>query len=138
MLPTDWTYGGWPRSGEIDIMEHIGSNKDSVYGTVHTGAYNHVKGTQRGTEAFIENPYTQFHTFAIEWSPEKIDFLLDGNKYYSFSNEHLSSQEWPFDQPFFIILNLAIGGGFGGQKGIDDSVFPAVYQVDYVRVYQRK
>jgi beta-glucanase (GH16 family) len=87
---------------------------------------------------FIKNPYTQFHTFAIEWSPEKIDFLLDGDKYYSFSNEHLSSQEWPFDQPFFIILNLAIGGGFGGQKGIDDSVFPAVYQVDYVRVYQRK
>jgi beta-glucanase (GH16 family)/glycerophosphoryl diester phosphodiesterase len=138
MLNSNIDKTSWPEGGEIDIMEHIGSNKDSVYGTVHTGAYNHVKGTQKGTEAFIKNPYTQFHTFAIEWSPEKIDFLLDGDKYYSFSNEHLSSQEWPFDQPFFIILNLAIGGGFGGQKGIDDSVFPAVYQVDYVRVYQRK
>ena len=65
-------------------MEHVGYKKDSVFGTVHTGAYNHIKGTQKGTETLIENPYTQFHTFAIEWTPEKIDFLLDGENILSF------------------------------------------------------
>ena len=142
LWPAGWMLGsnsdktGWPECGEIDIMEHVGFKKDSIFGTVHTGAYNHVKGTQKGVVIFIENPYTRFHTFAIEWTPEKIDFLLDGEKYYQFLNEHKSSAKWPFDQPFFLILNLAIGGGLGGQKGIDDSIFPATYEIDYVRVYQ--
>ncbi len=136
MLGSDVGKAGWPICGEIDIMEHVGFKKDTVFGTVHTGAYNHVKGTQRGIETMIENPYSQFHTFAIDWTPEKIDFLLDGNIFYHFANEHKTVQEWPFDRPFFLLLNMAIGGNLGGQKGIDDSIFPATYQIDYVRVFQ--
>ena len=136
MLGSDVEKSGWPNCGEIDIMEHVGFKKNTVFGTVHTGAYNHLKGTQRGIETLIENPYSQFHIFAIDWTPEKIDFLLDGNIYYHFANEHKTVQEWPFDKPFFLLLNMAIGGNLGGQKGIDDSIFPATYQIDYVRVFQ--
>ncbi|HET7117849.1 MAG TPA: family 16 glycosylhydrolase, partial [Hanamia sp.] len=136
MLGSDVEKIGWPDCGEIDIMEHVGFKKDTVLGTIHTGAYNHIKGTQKGKDIFIENPYTQFHTFAIDWTPEKIDFLLDGNVYFQFKNEHKTNAEWPFDKPFFLILNMAIGGNLGGKKGIDDSIFPATYQIDYVRVFQ--
>ena len=144
LWPAAWMLGnnidkmGWPECGEIDIMEHVGFKKDSVFGTIHTGAYNHVKGTQKGKTTHIQNPYTLFHTFAIEWTPEKIDFFLDGELYNHFGNEHKTSDEWPFDQPFYLLLNLAVGGNFGGQKGIDDSVFPATYKIDYVRVYQKQ
>ncbi len=144
LWPAGWMLGsnvdvkGWPDCGEIDIMEHVGFKKDSVFGTVHTGAYNHVKGTQRGTTVLIENPYTQFHTFAIDWTPEKMEFLLDGKVYYHFDNEHKTSAEWPFNEPFFLLLNMAVGGNLGGQKGIDDTVFPAVFEIDYVRVFQYK
>ena len=142
LWPAGWMLGsevgetGWPNCGEIDIMEHVGYKKDTVFGTVHTGAYNHVKGTQKGIEYLIKNPYSQFRTFAIEWTPEKIDFLLDREQFYHFSNEHKTNAEWPFDKPFFLLLNMAIGGNLGGQKGIDDSIFPATFEVDYVRVYQ--
>jgi beta-glucanase (GH16 family)/glycerophosphoryl diester phosphodiesterase len=142
LWPATWMLGndidkvGWPKAGEIDIMEHVGFKKDSIFGTVHTGAYNHIKGTQKGKDILIENPYTQFHTFAIEWTPEKIDFLLDGKIYNHFANEHKTSEEWPFDKPFYLILNMAVGGDLGGKKGIDDSIFPATLEIDYVRVYQ--
>ncbi|MCU0458097.1 MAG: glycoside hydrolase family 16 protein [Bacteroidales bacterium] len=138
MLGTNRAEVGWPRCGEIDIMEHVGFNKDSVFGTIHTGAYNHTKGTQRGKKVYIEDPYGKFHLYAIEWTPEKIDFLLDGNVYHQIVNEHKTVEEWPFDQDFFLKLNVAIGGGLGGRKGIDDSVFPQRMVIDYVRVYQKK
>jgi beta-glucanase (GH16 family) len=117
-------------------MEHVGYKKDSLFGTVHTEAYNHRKNTQKGQTVLLKNPYDQFHTYAINWTPEKIEFLLDGNVYFQFANEHKTDAEWPFDKPFYLLLNMAVGGDFGGKEGVDDSVFPAVYQVDYVRVYQ--
>ena len=128
----------WPACGEIDIMEHVGYNKDSIFGTIHSESYNHVKGTQKGKGIFITAPYEQFHTYSIEWSPERIDFLLDGVVYNQFVNEHLSIKEWPFDQPFYLIINLAIGGNWGGKMGVDESLFPATLEVDYVRVYQNQ
>ena len=136
MLGSNIKEAGWPGCGEIDIMEHVGYNKDSLFGTIHSAAYNHVKGTQKGKGIFITEPYTQFHIYAIDWTAEKIDFLLDGKVYYSVKNEHLTTKEWPFNQPFYLILNLAIGGGWGGKMGVDDSIFPVVMEVDYVRVYQ--
>ncbi len=142
--PAIWMLGknidkaGWPLCGEIDIMEHVGYNKDSIFGTIHTESYNHMKGTQKGKGIFILNPYEQFHVYAIEWTPEKIDFMVDGVLYNRITNEHLSEKEWPFDQPFFLIINLAIGGNWGGVKGIDENIFPAVFEIDYVRVFEYK
>ena len=141
--PAIWMLGknragtGWPECGEIDIMEHVGYDPDSIHGTIHTKAYNHIKGTQKGKTIFIKNPYSEFNTYAIEWTPEKIDFLVNDVVYNHIENEHLSTAEWPFDQPFYLILNLAVGGNWGGKKGIDDSVFPATMEVDYIRVYQQ-
>lgn len=137
MLGTNVDKAGWPACGEIDIMEHVGYEKDTIRGTVHTEAYNHVKGTQKGRGVFIKDPYHSFHDYAIEWTPEKIEFILDGQTYYQFANEHVTAKEWPFDQPFYLILNLAIGGDWGGKMGVDDTIFPATMQVDYVRVFQK-
>lgn len=144
LWPASWMLGsninevGWPESGEIDIMEHVGFSRDSIFGTVHTSAYNHLKGTQKGTTAPIKNPYTRFHTYSIEWTPEKIDFMLDQKVYYTVVNEHKTNAEWPFDRPFYLLLNIAVGGNLGGMKGVDEEVFPAVMEVDYVRVYQMR
>ncbi|HMX41842.1 MAG TPA: glycoside hydrolase family 16 protein, partial [Saprospiraceae bacterium] len=113
MLPTHWAYGGWPRSGEIDIMEHVGYQPDSVYGTVHTQAFNHLKNTQRSGALYLPDAEQAFHLYAIEWRPDRIDFFVDDLKYHSFANLQRSPDEWPFDQPFHLILNLAVGGGWG-------------------------
>ena len=143
LWPAIWMLGdtidtvGWPQCGEIDIMEHVGFNPDSIFGTVHTSAFNHMKGTQVGKTIAITRPYEEFHTYGIEWDSEKIEFLLDGKVYHQFVNKHKTKEEWPFDQPFHLKLNIAIGGMLGGRKGIDDSVFPQQMLVDYVRVYQK-
>lgn len=136
MLGENWKEAGWPKCGEIDIMEHVGYEKDSIYGTVHTEAFNHIKGTEVGKAVFIENPYDDFHEYSIQWTPEKIEFILDGNVYHQFENIHKTDAEWPFDQPFHLKLNLAIGGSWGGLKGIDDRIFPQQLIIDYARVYQ--
>lgn len=138
MLGTNIDSSTWPACGEIDIMEHVGYEKDSIYGTIHSDAYNHIKGTQKGKAIYTADPYSRFHVYAIEWSPEKIDFMMDGVVYNHIRNEHLSVKEWPFDAPFYLILNLAIGGGWGGKKGVDDTIFPATMEVDWVRVFQTK
>ncbi|MDR0793935.1 MAG: glycoside hydrolase family 16 protein [Chitinophagaceae bacterium] len=136
MLSTDWEYGGWPASGEIDIMEHVGYMKDSIFGSLHSKTYNHVKGTQKTKGVYIAHPYSEFHVFGIEWTPDEISFLLDGKIYYKGYNEHKTFAEWPFDKRFHLLLNMAVGGNWGGKKGVDESVFPATMLVDYVRVYQ--
>jgi beta-glucanase (GH16 family) len=128
----------WPECGEIDIMEHVGFEKDSIFGTVHTKSYNHVIGTQKTKKAFIKDPYGSFHVYSIEWTPEKMDFLLDGKVFNHFTNEHKSVAEWPFDSPFYLVLNIAVGGNLGGMKGLDENVFPATMEVDYVRVYSNQ
>ncbi|WP_452225019.1 family 16 glycosylhydrolase [Lacinutrix chionoecetis] len=144
MWPAIWMLGenrkevGWPESGEIDIMEYVGFSPDSIFGTIHTKAYNHTIGTERGKKIHIEKPNDQFNVFALEWTPEKMDFLLNGEVYNHIENEHKTTAEWPFDQKFYLILNVSVGGMLGGQKGIDDSVFPQKMEVDYVRVFQQK
>ncbi len=135
-LPTVSKYGGWPKSGEIDIMEHVGYEPDSVYGTVHTEKFNHIIHTQVGKGVKI-NPYTTYHIYAIEWYQDRMDFFVDNQKYLSFKNTGKGAPEWPFDQNFHLILNVAVGGGWGGKMGVDESVFPATMKIDYVRVYQK-
>lgn len=136
MLPTDWKYGGWPESGEIDIMEHVGYLPDSVFGTVHTEAYNHVIGTQKGTKTARKDLSDAFHVYTLDWRENEIKIFIDKEHYFTFHNEKKSYKEWPFDQPFHLLLNLAIGGNWGGKMGIDDSIFPQKMEVDWVRVYQ--
>lgn len=138
MLPTDWEYGGWPASGEIDIMEHVGYDQNNIHGSVHTESYNHKIGTQKSNQIVIPSASTEFHTYAVEWEAEKIDFFVDEQKYFSFANEHKSYAEWPFDKRFHLILNIAFGGNWGGAQGIDNSIFPIQMDVDYVRVYEKE
>ncbi|WP_047417371.1 family 16 glycosylhydrolase [Cellulophaga sp. Hel_I_12] len=137
MLSEDRKEIGWPESGEIDIMEHVGYDNDTIHGTIHTKAYNHMLGTQKGKSTFIENPNDEFHVFAIEWTPQKIDFMVDDVVYNQVKNEGKTSAEWPFDKKFYLILNVAVGGMWGGQKGIDDTIFPQQMIIDYIRVYQQ-
>ncbi len=138
MLNSDVDKVGWPDCGEIDIMEHVGFAPDSIFGTVHTKAFNHLIGTQKSGDIIIDHFYDRYHVFAMDWSPEKIEMFADGEKYFEFKNEHKTLAEWPFNSPFYLILNVAVGGNLGGKKGIDDSIFPATYKIDYVRVFQRE
>jgi beta-glucanase (GH16 family) len=138
MLPENSTYGGWPRSGEIDIMEHVGYDPDTIVGTVHTESYNHIKGTQRGQYYYLPDNESAYHEYEIQWSPEKIDFLVDDNLYFTFENEEKSSKEWPFDKEFYVIMNLAVGGNWGGKNGVDESIVGQQFLIDYVRVYKEE
>lgn len=137
MLPTDWEYGGWPESGEIDIMEHVGFDPGVVHGTIHTGKYNHIKGTQIGKSISVMDCMDEFHVYAIDWTHDKIDFFVDENHYNTIKrNPEDDYMGWPFDKRFHLIMNIAVGGNWGGQKGVDDSIWPQRMEIDYVRVYQ--
>jgi len=136
MLPTKDEYGEWPESGEIDVMEHVGYMRDSIFGSLHSKSYNHIIGTQKTRGTHISQPYDRFHVYAIEWTPDDITFLLDGEVYYQVANEHKGHNGWPFDKKFYLLLNLAVGGNWGGKKGVDEAVFPATMQIDYVRMYE--
>jgi beta-glucanase (GH16 family) len=136
MMPTDWKYGGWPSSGEIDIMEHVGHNVDSVFGSAHTGNFNHIEHTGSTGGVFVPDAESAFHVYGINWTPDSINYQLDGKTYHTFKNTHKNSEDWPFDQRFHVILNLAVGGHWGGEKGIDDTIWPRKMLVDYVRAYQ--
>ena len=138
MLPTTPGYGngGWPDNGEIDIMEHVGLDPGRVHGSVHVNAYNHLNGNQKSASKTVPDVTSAFHQYAIEWTPRQIDFFIDDTLYFRYFNENQGWTAWPFDQPFHLLLNLAIGGNWGGQQGIDDSIFPQRLEVDYVRVYR--
>jgi beta-glucanase (GH16 family) len=138
MLPTDYSYGSWPNSGEIDIMEHVGYDVNRIYGTIHTGAFNHTLGTQKGSNIMVPTAYSDFHNYAIEWNEEKILLYVDDKLYYTFNNLHKTSKEWPFDKRFHLIMNIAIGGSWGGAQGIDPNFTEAVMEIEYVRIYELK
>jgi len=136
MLPTDWEYGGWPKSGEVDIMEHVGYMPDSVFASVHTESYNHVIGTQRTKGFYLPNLHEHFHVYAVEWDSTEIKTFVDNKMYFSFRKEAADPKVWPFDKKFHLLLNVAIGGNWGAVKGVDAAAFPQEMIVDYVRIYQ--
>lgn len=137
MLPTEWKYGGWPESGEIDIMEHVGFDPGVVHANLHSGKYNHIKKTNIDGKITVADAMDNFHVYAIDWTKEKIDFYVDDKMYHSLKHEVGDDWNgWPFDQKFHLIMNVAVGGGWGGQKGVDDSIWPQKMLIDYVRVYQ--
>lgn len=131
---------GWKLvwSDEIDIMEHVGFDPSVIHGTLYTEAYNHMKKSQRATQIKLPTFSKNFHTYTTEWSADKIVMQIDGKTFATYNNKPGDKEaEWPFDKPYYLILNLAIGGGWGGMKGIDDTAFPQRFEVDYVRVYQK-
>jgi beta-glucanase (GH16 family) len=152
MMPTLSKYGGWPKSGEIDIMEHVGYNPNVILGTLHTERFNGTNGRGVSTNSLINDgtliaidALNQFHTYGIIWNETSIEWFFDGYSLGKVSYSPTKSQsylyptsvDWPFDQNFYIILNLAVGGTWGGAQGIDDTIFPTEFVIDYVRVYQQ-
>lgn len=137
--PAFWMLGsnigevGWPRSGEIDILEYVGRQTDTVYTTLHLPVGYGENALSKQTH--MPDIEEGFHTYAVDWSPEEIVFLVDNKKVYSYSVDEKTKENWPFDQPFYFILNVAVGGNFGGPD-VDDSIFPQQYIVDYVRVFK--
>ncbi len=138
MLPTLDRGLNWPADGEIDIMEHVGYNQGMVYGTIHTEAYNHRIGTQKSDSIKVEDAHEKFHIYALHWTEEKMEWLLNGIVYNTIEKNNDGAAGWPFHDEFHLILNLAIGGDWGGKYGIDESIFPQTLEIDYVRVYKDK
>jgi len=139
----DWqgssTCDAWPNSGEIDIMEHVGFDMQTIHGTVHNKAYYWVNWEQRKSSIEGKDVDQEFHVYSVEWTPENITVYFDDTPYFSYQNEHNGWQSWPYDHPYHLILNLAIGGMWGKSGGpIDNTLFPATMLVDYVRIYKRK
>jgi beta-glucanase (GH16 family) len=137
MLGTNIGEVGWPACGEIDIMEFVGYDPGVVHANIHTKKYNHAINTGKGASLKLPDASEAFHVYAVEWDRDQMDFFVDEQKYFTFRNEGTGPESWPFDRDQYLILNLAIGGGWGGRKGIDDAIFPQKYEIDYVRVYQR-
>ncbi|WP_207492479.1 glycoside hydrolase family 16 protein [Aridibaculum aurantiacum] len=136
MLPTDWEYGNWPRSGEIDIMEHVGYDPNKVHFSIHTQAYNHSINTQRGGSKTIPTAMSDFHNYRVDWTPYAVRGYFDDELVFTFINDGKGFATWPFDKRFHLLLNLAVGGNWGGAQGVDTTIFPAVFEVDYVRFYK--
>ncbi|WP_295771568.1 glycoside hydrolase family 16 protein [uncultured Mucilaginibacter sp.] len=136
MLPTDNAYGQWPKSGEIDIMEHVGYDPMKVHFTIHTDSYNGAQGTQKGDFKNVATAFTEFHLYRVDWTPYALRGYIDDQKVFEYVNDGKGSSTWPFDKRFHLLLNVAVGGNWGGAQGVDDTVFPKAMEVDYVRVYK--
>lgn len=131
-------FNSWPADGEIDIMEYVGYRPNVVQSSVHTTAYNHVNRTEKTATKSISNAETEFHVYALEWTADYIKGFVDGEEYFHFDNDGQNNKDtWPFYKPFYLKLNLAWGGDWGGSQGIDENKLPAIYEIDYVRVYQK-
>ena len=140
--PAIWTLGsniekvGWPSCGEIDIMEYVGFEPNAIYTSVHTPR------ADQGLSHLVLSPYRDFHVYTLDWYPDRLEFMIDGKNVYTYKKPVTDDPVvndpdlWPFDRPQYLILNLAIGGAWGGQHGVDDSIFPSQYSIDYVRVYE--
>jgi beta-glucanase (GH16 family) len=134
MLGSSFDGTNWPDCGEIDIMEYVGREPDLIIGTAHGPGYSGALGMSQWNRQDYDIA-DEFHTYSIEWQAGQISWYYDGVEYFTLTSSDLSGREWVFDQPFFIILNLAIGGTLGGTISLD-TAFPTQLQVDYVRVFQ--
>ncbi len=136
MMPVNFT--SWPADGEIDIMEEVGYHPDYVSSSLHANAHVHSNNTQVTHEMYCKGAEGEFHTYAILWTAQNITTYVDGKVQLSYDNRGLGRDDWPYDDPFYVILNLAWGGDWGGAMGVDESVLPVTMEVDYVRVFQKK
>ncbi|MDR0962197.1 MAG: family 16 glycosylhydrolase [Mediterranea sp.] len=137
MMPQHFT--AWPDDGEIDIMEEVGYRPNYVSSSIHTKAYNHSIGTQKTGERLVEGAEGEFHVYALEWTEASIKGYCDGVCHFTFQNDNQGNKDtWPFNAAFYLKLNLAWGGNWGGAQGVDESKLPAVYEIEYVRVFQKQ
>jgi beta-glucanase (GH16 family) len=129
----------WPEGGEIDVMEHVGSQPHVVHATLHTKLFNHVLHTGRGAEYAVPTSCEAFHRYQLSWTRQAITIGVDDHAYMRVRNDQPGGRgAWPFDTPFYLILNLAMGGNWAAAKGMDDAALPQRFEVDYVRVWQPK
>ncbi len=137
MMPSNNEYGGWPRSGEIDIMEYIGVEPQNLFYTCHFEGTDGSGHQSSGTKSsYITNPYNQFIKFTLVWTPDKIEWYANDKKYHQYVRSSDNYKVWPFNKEFYLILNLAYGGSWGGYAGVDDTKLPHKFLIDYVRVFQ--
>lgn len=148
LWPALWMLGsnigavGWPDCGELDLMEYVSFDPGKMHFSIHSRANNHTEGTQiTSGPVILETIEEEFHNYGMLWTKDYIKFYLDdmNNIKLTFTRPTVSnSGNWPFNQPFYFLMNIAVGGNWGGMNGVDDSIFPAVMEVDHVRVYQVK
>ena len=135
MMPVN--FHSWPGDGEIDIMEEVGYHPNYVSSSLHANAHVHTNGTQVTHEMLCEGAEDDFHTYAILWTAKNITTYVDGKVQLSYDNKGKGRDDWPYDDPFYVIFNLAWGGDWGGAQGVDENALPATMEVDYVRVFQK-
>lgn len=141
LWPAFWMLGAnidqvnWPDCGEIDILEYVGKEPKTIYTSLHTkDSHGNTINTKK---TIIDDIETGFHLFSVNWTADKIEFFVDATLIYTFNPEDKTEDIWPFDQSFYLIINLAIGGNFGGPE-VDDSIFPQEFIIDYIKVYQER
>ena len=128
----------WPDDGEIDIMEHVGYNPGYIHASVHTKKYNHIIGTQITDTIVVDDFSEQFHNYQLEWNRDSVFVGIDDHVFYRCGNDGTGYEAWPFDNKMHLLLNIAVGGNWGGQKGVDENIWPQRMEVDHVRVWQKK
>ena len=141
MLASQTTYGTtfWPDQGEIDIMEHVGFNPGIIHASIQTNIFNYTIATQKTAKTTLPTFDKEFHIYRMDWTPDEIKAFLDDNEFFSFKRRQFAPwQEWPFHHPQHILVNIAIGGNWGGLNGIDDTIFPIRMELDYIRYYPLK
>jgi beta-glucanase (GH16 family) len=133
MLGSNISKVGWPKCGEIDILEYVGREPNAIFTTLHTQDSHGNSVNTKKTE--IKDIEQGFHVYVVDWTKDKMEFLVDNQSVYIFSPEIKNENTWPFNQSFYFILNVAVGGNFGGHD-IDNSIFPQQFVIDYIRVYK--
>ena len=136
MMPVN--FRSWPADGEIDIMEEVGYHPDYVSSSLHANAHVHSNNTQVTHEMLCQGAEGEFHTYAILWTAQNITTYVDGKVQLSYDNRGKGRDDWPYDDPFYVIFNLAWGGDWGGAQGIDEGALPVTMEVDYIRVFQKQ
>jgi beta-glucanase (GH16 family) len=136
MLGSNFSTVGWPACGEMDVMEYVGYTPNTVYSTIHTPAG--YGGSSTGNSMTVATCEEEFHTYGMIWNEREIVFYVDSydNVVFTYNPPSKTIENWPFDQPAFFIMNVAVGGNWGGAQGIDNGIFPQSMEIDYVRVYQ--
>lgn len=138
MLASDWSYGAWPESGEIDILEHVGYDMGVQHVSFHSLNHYWKTGTQKTATIKLDKIDSTFYTYAVEWTPDSLKAFVDDSCYLAISRDVQNWKVWPFNKPFHLLLNIAVGGAWGSAQGIDESIWPQQLTYDFVRVYKLK